>query len=242
MAITDNLISHWTLDEASDGSGAVTRNDSWGTNHLTDINTVASATGKIGNAASFVPANLEYLSVASNSTLQTGDIDFEAQAWFYLDAKTGLQRVICGRWSSAGAGNREYILFYNVGTDRFNFVVSSNGGATTSSVSANNFGAPATGTWYMVNAWHDAANNLIGISVNAGTPNTTSWSSGVAAGKTAAFVVGVQGVSNDHSLSQFNPYNVNSLKFVGNTYSGPANYDWGGSWKTWSQWRALGQE
>jgi hypothetical protein len=37
------------------------------TNHLTDNNTVGSATGKQGNAASFVAANDEYLKLASSS-------------------------------------------------------------------------------------------------------------------------------------------------------------------------------
>lgn len=40
MALTDNLISWWSLDEASG-----TRYDSHGTNHLTDNNTVSSEAG-----------------------------------------------------------------------------------------------------------------------------------------------------------------------------------------------------
>ena len=36
------LVSNWDMGEYSDGTGAVTRNDSHGTNHLTDTNTVAS--------------------------------------------------------------------------------------------------------------------------------------------------------------------------------------------------------
>src|SRR4029077_17083863 len=40
-----NLVSYWKLDEAS--GNAI---DSHGTNHLTDVNTVASAAGKIGTA------------------------------------------------------------------------------------------------------------------------------------------------------------------------------------------------
>lgn len=41
-ALKVGLVSYWNLDEFSPGSGAVTRNDSHGTNHLTDENTVAS--------------------------------------------------------------------------------------------------------------------------------------------------------------------------------------------------------
>lgn len=50
-----SLIAHWKLDEASG-----TRNDSHGTNHLTDNNTVTTATAKLGtNAAQFTAAWLE---------------------------------------------------------------------------------------------------------------------------------------------------------------------------------------
>lgn len=45
-ALSDNLISCWTLDEASGN-----RADSFGSNTLTDTNAVGSATGKISNAA-----------------------------------------------------------------------------------------------------------------------------------------------------------------------------------------------
>jgi hypothetical protein len=62
--LLNSLISYWKLDETSG-----TRVDSAGSNNLTDNNTVGSATGKIGNAASFVAANSEYLSVADNATL-----------------------------------------------------------------------------------------------------------------------------------------------------------------------------
>lgn len=41
------LVSYWNLNEDSLGTGAVTRLDSHGSNHLTDNNTVASTTGKV---------------------------------------------------------------------------------------------------------------------------------------------------------------------------------------------------
>ncbi len=53
---TGNLAAWWSFDEAS---GA--RNDSHGSSHLTDNNTVTSAAGKKSNAASFASANAEYL-------------------------------------------------------------------------------------------------------------------------------------------------------------------------------------
>lgn len=52
------LKAYWKLDEASG-----TRSDSIGAYTLTDNNTVGSAVGKIGNAASSVAASSEYLSL-----------------------------------------------------------------------------------------------------------------------------------------------------------------------------------
>jgi hypothetical protein len=43
-AMKVGLVSYWNLDEESDGSGAITRVDSHGSNNLTDINTTPSAT------------------------------------------------------------------------------------------------------------------------------------------------------------------------------------------------------
>src|SRR5262252_1520277 len=80
-----NLISYWKLDEVS-GS----RVDTKGTNTLTDNNTVTSTTGIINNAASFAAASSEYLSLASNATVQTGDIDFTITAWVKMTTKAAL--------------------------------------------------------------------------------------------------------------------------------------------------------
>jgi hypothetical protein len=57
------LVSWWNLDETSG-----TRADSHGSNDLTDVNTVGYTDGKIGNAASCITANVEYLQVTDNSS------------------------------------------------------------------------------------------------------------------------------------------------------------------------------
>lgn len=74
MALTDNLVSYWKLDETSG-----TRADSHGSNNLTDNNTVTYGTGIISNGADFELANSEYLNItdASQSGLDlTGDRSF----------------------------------------------------------------------------------------------------------------------------------------------------------------------
>ena len=74
--LTTSLIAHWNLDEASG-----TRVDAKGGNDLTDNNTVTQATGIVSNAGQFTAANSEYLSIADNAALSTGDIDFTIPLW-----------------------------------------------------------------------------------------------------------------------------------------------------------------
>lgn len=79
------LISYWKLDETS--GNAV---DAHGSNTLTDENTVGSAVGKVLTGRSFVAANSERLSIPSNATLQTGDVDFSISLWIKPSAAPGI--------------------------------------------------------------------------------------------------------------------------------------------------------
>jgi len=72
---TTNLVNDWSMDETSG-----TRADSHGSADLTDNNTVTSATGVISNAASFNPANSEYLS--SSTQPVTGTVARATECWF----------------------------------------------------------------------------------------------------------------------------------------------------------------
>lgn len=181
IPLASGLVSYWALDEASG-----TRNDSHGSNHLTDNATVAGTTGKISNAADFEAGNSEYLSLASNADVQTGDIDFTFAAWVNLESAAGL-RTILSKFNNT-SNLREYLLDYSATTSRFRFTVSSNGTSTTT-VSADNFGAASLATWYFVVAWHDATANTINIQVNNGTPNSAAHTGGVFTGS-AAFRIG----------------------------------------------------
>ena len=78
MALIDTLVSLWRLEEAS-GS----RDDTWGSNNLTDNNTVGQAAGKLGDAADFNDAADEYLSLADNVSLDhTSGLTVTGWVWF----------------------------------------------------------------------------------------------------------------------------------------------------------------
>jgi hypothetical protein len=144
-------------------------------NNLTDNNTVTQASTKT-NAAQFTNASSQYLSITDNAALSAGDIDFSVSAWVYLDSN-GANRTIVHKGSNVSNGNYEYFLFYYSTTNRFRWAVSASGGAE-ATLDANSLGAPATGTWYYIVAWHDATANTISIQVNNGTVDSTSYSSG----------------------------------------------------------------
>jgi hypothetical protein len=162
-SLTDSLISYWKLDESSAGAGAVTRNDSHSTNHLTDNGTTPSAVGKIGNAAQFTAANSERLTIADNASLSVGDIDFTWAFWLYMDSTTGYQAYI-SKDSDDGSGGA-FEIRKEEGETRPTWLIRQSGGSDCARVQWGG-SALSTGTWYYVVCYHDAANNIAGIGVN----------------------------------------------------------------------------
>lgn len=194
MALSDNLVAYYSLDEAS--GNAI---DSHGSNDLTDNNTVGAGTGIVNGGRDFEDSSSESFSIADNADLSMGDIDFTVQAWVKLESKPLINCGIVAKWDF-GAGTREYDIIYRNGSfeDVFGIQVSADG--TTPTNLNSTAGSPSTGTWYCLHMWHDATNNQIGISVNAGTPDTQSYSSGVL-NSTSPFTIGA--VSNSGSPTSF---------------------------------------
>lgn len=161
-------ISWW---DGAETSGVLI--DALGTNTLTDNNTVTSAAGNITytaeDASQFTAANSEYL---SNANLSFGDTNYSFCGWTYLTDKSGVRNILA-KITSTPSLDGEYELYHVAASDRFAFSVydSADGSDT---ATANNFGAPAVGTWYFFYIYHDTTNNLIGISINNGTVNTTA--------------------------------------------------------------------
>ena len=162
-----NLIGWWSLNETS-GNRA---DSSINALTLTDNNTVASATGKVSNAADFEASNSEFLERADSALLSTGDIDFTVSAWVKLESKSNVMFIVSKRDSSTV---QEFNLAYDNVSDRFTFAIMNSAGSVVGLAYANNLGSPALNTWYYVTGWHDSVNNLISIQVNNGLPNTVA--------------------------------------------------------------------
>jgi len=78
MALTDNLVSYWKLEEASG-----TRIDELATNDLTPTATPGNAIGKIDNAVALASASSQFLSKVDNASLDFTTA-FSWQSWVYL--------------------------------------------------------------------------------------------------------------------------------------------------------------
>lgn len=79
MAVIDNLLSYWKLDEASGN-----RADAHGSDTLTDNNTVAAVTGIINNGADFTAASNESLSHATSKGGAVG-LPISYNLWVYIN-------------------------------------------------------------------------------------------------------------------------------------------------------------
>jgi len=180
-SILDRLVSYWAMEQTSgnrtDSNLAVT---------LVDNNTVTYGAGIIRNGAQFASANSEYLSTVSADTalFSFGDADYTLAFWVNLDSLGASQNVL-SKYSSDTV--RDYFIQYVTGSDFFRFIVY-DGATNTIGLVASAAGV-STGTWYFVVAYHDATNNLVGISVNGAAP-TTAATTGTAASTASLFYAG----------------------------------------------------
>jgi len=165
------LVSLWAMEEA----GGV-RSDSHGLNHMSDINTVTQAVGKVGNAGQFTAANVEQLTVSDSASLSTADIDFAHCAWVYHDSVAASQNIL-GKNASGAPEGWAYTLAFTSSSGGYYYYKVSNG-VTDTNASASTFGAPSTGTWYFIVAWHDSVANTVNIQVNNGTVDSTAHTVG----------------------------------------------------------------
>lgn len=170
-----NLLAWWGLNEESDGSGAVTRYDAHGSYHLTDNNTVPSATGKVGKGASFTAGNNEFFtwtSDASTTNLNTYSFAF----WFKRSTTpSGVEYIMSGDRTGTNAGDMRFYVKTN-GTVEF---AMDNGSGTPYGASTTNI---CDNAWHHVAITADGTNVRIYIDGNS-TPeatiaDTTNWNIG----------------------------------------------------------------
>jgi hypothetical protein len=178
-SLLNSLVAYWKLEDLSDSAGA---------NTLTNNNTTTFAAGKVGNAANMVRASVQSLSVADNAALSTGNVDYTVAGWVKFTSLQAENPIVAKGTSST---TLEFELYGTLTRIVCEWYVAS-GGSNVKTVSADNFGAISTGTWYFFAMWHDSTAGTINVSVNAGTPNSAAASGGWDG--TAAFALGGRGV------------------------------------------------
>jgi hypothetical protein len=182
--LTSSLVSVYHHDD-------LLGTDSWGTNTLTNNNTVtAAAAGKLSGASQFTAANSESYSIASNATLQVVDTSMFISTWVYLDSVGANRAFVC---KYTGAGNFEYVAQYTSFNTRLGFAL--NGGVVYSDL----VGAPSLSTWYHIIAGYDHPNQQLFIYVNDNAGNTASHVAGTLA-TTGVFALGRLGNSSTSFL------------------------------------------
>lgn len=183
LALTDDLVGYWPLNEAS-GNAL----DAFGTNPLTETNgAIGVATGVIDNARDIEADTTQYFNHASNATLQTGDIDFTFQIWVKAETLVGFPMIAHKGWKPVTDAGSEWTIYYNSSISKFAFEKAI--GGTLIGVGVLLPLTPVVGVWYLIHVWHDSVNDQIGISVNASDPDINITATGVNAG-TDAFQIG----------------------------------------------------
>lgn len=151
------LVSYWSLDESSDGSVPVTREDSVGANDLTDNNTTASAAGQNNAAASFVEVNSEQLT----KTDFVAPDSFTVAGWVYPSDDPSNSGVIgaTGAWPNSS----QFTVLFQAANTITGLV--SDGAAFKTAVTYDT-AAPFAGRWSFFVMWFDAGDKTCHISVN----------------------------------------------------------------------------
>lgn len=184
------LVSFWEFEDAgSPPTSWVDRVVASG-NDLTPNGTPhpSSASGIVGNAVSLIAADSQFLSHASNASLQVGGTDFSVAGWVLANSLNDGNAAIS---KAGGFANAEFAIVdtFTGAAHNFGFQVFDNGGATSHILAASNFGAIPGGTLCFVACTYTNSTNTMAISVNNGTPNTLMITGPVSSG-TGLFEIG----------------------------------------------------
>lgn len=150
---------------------------------LTDHNTVGSTTGVLGNAAQFVAANNEYLSVADNAALSIGGGDFTIAIWARRTSGGSSYQTVMGK--DGFPSPREWALYFKFAdTEEFRLILFNSGDGSVGEVSS---AALSLSTWYRCVVTR--AGSDLKMYINGGTPTTATVTGTPRSSSSADFTV-----------------------------------------------------
>lgn len=168
--------AYYLLDEAADSA---TYSDSTaGANHLTKTGTTTRVAGPAGTDFAVELTEGDYLTKASPGVeLRSSQKAITIAGWVLLNSKPAgafKQQVFWGQLdNTSGQPTRSgFNVYYDPTADRFCYDQDAGDAALLEQgtfVVENNFGSPATATWYFVLCEYDPVNNQATIAVNNGT-------------------------------------------------------------------------
>jgi hypothetical protein len=181
------LISVWKMGEFSDGSTTVTRNDSYGTNHLTDAAGKASSVedGIFGRAVRIGSDGNEALTVADNASLEI-DADITALVWTRRTGNMVAGSGIMGKYNASSISSSSFIISINAATTcRAAAAVGS-----TATVLGSSF-TLTLNQWHLLCFRKSASSAPFTLSIDAGSPVASATIAALNQGNTS-FAFGVQ--------------------------------------------------
>jgi len=149
------LSGYWPLDEKDAGI----RYDRAKQSHLAPTNAPVASAGQVGMGNDFERSSSQYLSVADNADLSTGDIHHFCFCWVKPEAFVAGSQIIAGK-------RREWSLYTDDASGRCRYEVYDAAGASLGIVGSVNLTA---GAWHFLVGWHDPTANQVNLQVNNGT-------------------------------------------------------------------------
>lgn len=167
--IAEKAVAYWKLTEVSDGSAPVTRADSKGVSHLTDVNnTVGGATG-----ANFEVDLSQRMYCNDNAALSLGDVDFAFDGWVTFET-LGNNYIISKGSSTTSPALYSFLILMKASAGNKLVFTLSNG---TSAGAIQSTAGLAT-TKYYIYVYHDSVNNKLGMEINGVAVAPVDYSGG----------------------------------------------------------------
>lgn len=188
--IMRGLMAYWTLSEP----GSLARIDQVNGFQLTTPGTVSQLEGKIGFATDFDAGSNNFLEIASNPTLQTGEIDFTIALWVKMD-QIQSSKVIAGRTQVSPSTDREWALVTAGGGTTFQLDLWNTTGGVASIGCSDLF---SVGTWHFVVAGQDVVANSLYIQQDNGTVTSVSPRGLTLSATSSDFSIGAFGDNSNH--------------------------------------------